>query len=178
MPQQISLFEMQEKTILTDKQRRTQAENPFFAFFAEATPESLVSESIKVGKYYFDEHPLLAAFYAAQTIALEKIYRELDARFLDVYEGAFQLTVASGEAQTIRFRFNPDYYVCEKRERTQTPKPHLEFTSEDASIISNTGFRSEFMDCLPFWKARTIEELIELKVREISGREDFKISFV
>lgn len=180
MSQQFSLFEMQEKTLLTDKQRRISQENQFFGFFAELAPENVVSESFQVGKYYsLSEHPLLDAFYTAQTIALEKIYRQLDARFLDVYEGSFSLIVEDGQPpQTVKFRYEPDYYVFEKRERTKTPTPRLEFFGSEPSIISSTGYRNEFMNCVPFWAARTMEELVELKVREISGRDDFKISFV
>ena len=179
MTQQFSLFEMQEKTILTDKQRRISTENPFFGFFDQLAPEKIVSEVFEVGKFYsLSEHPLLEAFYTAQTIALENIYRELDSRFLDICEGSFQLTTADGASQKIRFRYEPDYYVFDKRERCKTPTPRLEFFSDEPSIISNTGYRNEFMQCVPYWKTRTMEELVEFKAREISQRDDFKILFV
>jgi hypothetical protein len=182
MPTQISLFEKEEKTLLTDRQREIEKNNPFFNFFSHLAPELVVSEDFQPGGYYLlSTHPLLEAFYTAQTRALEAIYRALDVRFLDRFEGSFDLA-CDGKIQTIRFVYEPDQKDSIRRTRPKEcganlPRPYIEFHSEEPSILSWTGFYHSSMNAVPFEKARTIEELVEIKVKEISGRDDCMISF-
>ena len=102
--------------------------------------------------------------WTAQTFALEKIYRELDERFLDDYSGRFWLRV-NGELQEVRFDYAPSFNF-KNPTRTTVPSPHVEFHTVKKSPLTETGYKSHFLNNVPFTVVRSIEEFIELIVKD------------
>lgn len=117
------------------------------------------------------------AYWTAQTIALEKIYRELDERFLARYSGKFWLVISGDEVQEVRF----DYKPClgfENPNRRTVPNPHIEFHTVKNSPLTHTGYLSHFLTCIPFNEVSSMEELIELiLVEKLKVREEILFSF-
>jgi hypothetical protein len=178
MQEQITLFELKDSGFISPEQRRISKENPFFKLFDEKTLADLGVSDETTNKAYYapDKHPILEAFWTAQTIALEKLYTALDERFLRPYAGSFQISREDGTLQTINYEFEPDYHVAEKPRKTP-PRPRLQFFSEEASPISCTGYRNEFLNIIPFSQVSTMEELVTWIVRSIVKRDDCRIIF-
>lgn len=178
MTAQLSLFELQDNGFISREQREIVQDNPFFKLFSGKTLDELMTtdQNINTGTFFSKDHPILEAFFTAQTIALEKCLTALDERFLRPYAGKFQIKRDDGDLQEIRYEFDPDYRPTDKP-RTAPPKPRLQFFSEEPSPLSFTGFRHEPMNAIPFTLVSSMEELIELKVKEIVGKDDCEIIF-
>jgi hypothetical protein len=103
--------------------------------------------------------------WTAQTFALEKIYRELDERFLDDYSGKFWIREGDGKIHEARFDYAPSFNF-KNPTRTLVPSPHIEFHTAKNSPITSTGYKSHFINCVPFADVSTMEEFIEFLVKE------------
>lgn len=178
MQQQMSLFELKDNGFISPEQRRISKENAYFKLFCDKTLEDLGASDKTINKTYHapDKHPILEAFWTAQTIALEKLYAALDERFLRPYAGSFQIRRDDETLQKIEYKFEPDYHVSDKPRKTP-PRPRLQFFSEEASPISCTGYRNEFLNIIPFSEVGTMEELIKWTVKSIVKSDDCQIIF-
>ena len=178
MQAQLSLFELKDSVFVSSEQRKISEKNPYFKLFSEKSLEDLGANDHETNKTYYapDKHPILEAFWTAQTIALEQLYLALDERFLRPYSGSFQIGREDGTLQQINYEFEPDYHVSDKPRKTP-PRPRLQFFSEEASPISCTGYRNEFLNIIPFSKVSTMEELVELTVKSIVKQGDCQIFF-
>jgi hypothetical protein len=165
---QLSLFEKNHSGFVSDAQKKIVNENPFFNLFDGKTLEELGANTESFGKtYYTTDHPILEAFWTAQTIALEELYLSVDARFLRPYRGAFQIrNDATGELQRIDYEFEP-YEKPNHRPRITPPTPRFQFKSAEPSPISFTGYRHHPMKFIPVSEVRSMEDLIRFAVREI-----------
>lgn len=179
MNNQMTLFELQDSNFVSSAQRKIVRENPYFSLFSDKTLGQLGGSDQNDCQTFFNHnrHPLLEAFWTAQTIALEKLYNALDARFLRPYSGSFHIMREDGTVQEICYKFEPDYKPSDKP-RTTPPRPRLQFFSDAPSPISNTGYLNHFMECVPFTLVSSMEELIELTVKSIASTGDYKIFFL
>lgn len=179
MDKQLSLFDTRESRLVSPAQRRIAAENPYYNLFGGKSLVELGATDQTIGKTYFNlfQHPLLEAFWAAQTVALEKHLESLDERFLLPYQGAFNLRLDEGTDQRVDFEYEPDYKPHDKP-RTTPPQPCVRFSSENPSPLSFSGFLHHPMDSLPFNQVGTMEDLIRLIVRQKLAADTAEIVFL
>jgi hypothetical protein len=151
---------------------------PLFFIFKNKTLDEIEAVDKANAKKYSkgkQQSLYISLYWTAQTIALEKIYRELDERFLDDYSGKFWLRV-KGELQEVRFDYAPSFNF-KNPHRTTVPNPHIEFHTVKNSPLTSTGYKSHFINNVPFSVVRTMEEFIELIVKEhFKVKEEFLFS--
>jgi hypothetical protein len=175
---QMTLFEMKDTGLISPAQREIAKTNPYFKLFSNKSLEELGATDQTLGKSYYppDKHPLLEAYWTAQTIALEKVYQSLDERLLRPFRGSFQLRLETGEFQTIDYEFEPDYAPM-KKPRTTPPQPRVQFFSDQPSPISATGYLNHFLDSIPYSKIGSMEDLIAFIIKTTLDSEDYEIIF-
>lgn len=149
-------------------QKHIAAENPYFFQFKNRTLEEIEELDNLYGKKFYQtakHRDWLNAYWTAQTIALEKLYAARDVKFLDRYSAKFWLVANDGKAQEVCFDHSPCLFFATPT-RVTVPNPHIEFRTEEPSPISETGYRSHFLNCIPFNEVSSMEELITLIVKK------------
>lgn len=157
-----------DKTLVSLAQRKIMQQNKFFFIFKDKTLEEIEEIHKSRSGYYFkrsntaEGSQRLSEWYSAmftgQTMALEQAYRGVDERFLETQKGEFYLEDKKGVRTKIQFIFAPDYFGS--KNRTTIPTHHLEFRSETPNEISETGYRSHFIQYVPYGKVEDFNDFL------------------
>lgn len=157
-----------DKTLVSNAQRRIMQQNKFFFIFRDKTLEEIEEIHKSRSGYYFKRSNTAegsrqlsewySAMFTGQTIALERAYRAVDERFLERQKGEFYLEDKKGNKTNIQFIFAPDHFGSESR--TTIPTHHLEFRSETPNEISETGYRSHFIQYVPYGEVEDFNDFL------------------
>lgn len=156
------------KTIVSKAHHRIMQQNPFAFVFRGKTLEEIEAIHKSKSGYYFKRsntpqgaHRLsewYSAMFAGQAIALEEAYRAVDARFIETQNGEFYLEDKKGIKTLVRFEFSPNYFGTENS--TTVPTPHLEFRTDVPTEISETGYRSHFLQYIPYQEVNDFNDFL------------------
>lgn len=155
-------------SILSAKQRETIRTNPFWYIFQDVPLDRLDAVHDSANKP-FRKHDTLEdlqsstelsyAYWAAQTLALDTIYREADERFLSDQTGTGTFS-SGGKSYEVRWNYYT-HFLKTVTDYNSVPHQQVELRGDEDSPISSTGFNSQIYMALPIGDGLNLESLIE-----------------
>lgn len=172
-------------TFVSMRQREILRSSPFASFVRGKSLEEIAELDKTVGHELYRKsdgatgmrrlNEWRDAANAARTVALEAEYRKVDERFCSPGNGVFYLIGKDGRETAVGYKYSP-FYFDSTPYRTGTPVHHLEFKSEGATEVSETGYRSHFLTFVPYSDVKDFADFI-VKILRLHLKVTEKIVF-